>query len=57
MKKLLSIAEVKQEHKITCPDVSLEYFMEAYCKQLLKKEKFISIEVIVTPLFSFIFEK
>lgn len=57
VKKLLSLAQVKQEHKIECSEVSLEFFMEHYCKSLLAKEKITTVEVIVSPRFSFVFEK
>ena len=57
MRKIIGIAKVKQEHQIECPDVSLEFFMEHYCKKLLSEGKESSIEVVVSARFSFVFEK
>ena len=57
MRKVISLAQVKQEHQILCPDVSLEFFMEHYCNNILEEGKFTSVEVVVVPRFSFIFKK
>ena len=58
VKRILSLAQVKQEHKIECQEVSLEFFIEHYCKNLLAKEKQLTtVEVVVSPRFSFVFEK
>lgn len=57
MKMTLPLLQLKQAHKIECPDVSLEFFIEHYCKNLLVKEKYTTVEVVVSPRFSFVFDK
>lgn len=57
MRKAISLAQVKQDHKIECPEVSLDFFMEHYCKNILREEKIEAVEVIVSPRFKFVFSK
>lgn len=54
MIKEFTLQQIKQGHKITCPDVSLEFFMEHYCKSFLDRYK--SVEVIVNKEFKFTFK-
>jgi hypothetical protein len=50
----ISFAQMKQHHKIECPDVSLEFFMQQWCKQLALQENE-TIEVVVSSTFKFVF--
>lgn len=53
--KTFTIIEMQQHHRIECPMVSFEYFMDAYCRNILAKEKYDKVEVIASPTFKFEF--
>lgn len=53
--KSFTLPEIKQLHQINCSAVSLEYFMDNYCKQML--DKFSKVEVVVSENFKFSYSK
>jgi hypothetical protein len=50
-----TLGEIKQERLIVCPDVSLEFFMEHFCKNVLEEGKYTRVEVAVSKTFKFVF--
>lgn len=55
MVKTFTLLEMQQLHKIECQQVSFEYFMDAYCNNILVNSKFKRVEVIVSKTFKFEF--
>lgn len=53
--KKFTILEMQQYHRIECPIVSFEYFMAAYCHNILAEGEFQKVEVFVSPTFRFQF--
>ncbi len=50
--------EIKAEHKIECPDVSLEFFMQQYCQRFISENPSLNkVEVIVSPRLKFEFRR